>query len=284
MRLRRRRSLRRASVEGMSDDHLRKLAETYSGHARGYADAWSPVIRPLGQRLLAAMPWDGARCVLDLGTGTGALLPDIAAAAPARALLIGVDASFGMLELARAHGAPLALMDGMRLGLRTASVDVVVMAFMLFHIPAPDVALAEARRVLTAAGHVGTVTWARDPEVEATRVFEGELDARGARDPAPIAASDHSRTDSPDKIASLFVRAGLEPVKVWVETFEHRWTLESFIALRTTFGRTMRKLRSLDAVAQEKFLPHIRTRLAALDASAFVYAASVVCGVARRKR
>src|SRR5262249_54094342 len=156
-----------------------------SGHARGYADAWSPVIRPLGQRLLAAMPWKGVRRVLDVGTGTGALLPDIVAAAPSQAFLLGVDPSPGMLQLAPSHGTPLGLMDGMGLGVRTASVDVVVMAFVLFHMPAPDVALAEARRVLRAAGHVGTVTWAEDPDTDALQVFEAELDAHGARDPTP---------------------------------------------------------------------------------------------------
>ena len=266
----------------MSDADLRKLAETYSGHARGYADGWSPVIRPLGQRLLATMPWDGARRVLDLGTGTGALLPDIAAAAPPSARLLGVDPSWGMLQLARAHGASLALMDGMRLGIRTASVDVVVMAFVLFHMAAPDIALSEVSRVLTAAGRVGTVTWAVDPELEATRVFETELDALGAWDPAPIGASDHTRTNSADKIASLFRQAGLKPVKVWIEAVDHRWALEPFIALRTTFGRTMRKLRSLDPATQAACLARVRARLATLDPSAFVFRGSVVCGIARR--
>ena len=267
----------------MSDDDLRKLAETYSGHARGYADGWSPVIRPLGQRLLARMPWAGTRCVLDLGTGTGALLPDIAAAAPASARLLGVDPSWGMLQLPRSHGASLALMDGMRLGIRTSSIDVVVMAFVLFHMPAPDVALSEVARVLTTAGHVGTVTWAEDPELEATCVFEAELDAHGARDPAPIAATDHSRTNSPEKIASLFRNAGLEPVKVWVEAVEHRWALEPFIELRATFGRTTRKLRWLDAATQAAFLARVRARFATLDPSAFAFRGSVVCGIARRK-
>jgi len=266
----------------MSDDDLRKLAATYSGHARGYAEAWSPVIRPLGQRLLGAMPWERAHRVLDVGTGTGALLPDIAAAAPANAFLLGVDASSGMLQLARSRGKTLALMDGMRLGLRAASVDVVVMAFVLFHMAAPEIALSEVCRVLRAAGRVGIVTWASDPELEATQVFEAELDAHGARDPAPIAATDHTRTNSPEKIASLFMRAGLEPVRTWIETFEYRWELESFMALRTTFGRTMRKLQSIDAATQTAFLARVRGRLATLDKSAFVYCGSVVCGIARR--
>lgn len=266
----------------MGDD-VRKLAAAYSAHARGYADEWSAVIRPRGQRMLAALPWEGARHVLDVGTGTGAHLPDIRSAAP-HARIFGIDAAAGMLQLARVHGAPLALMDVTQLGIRAESIDVAVMAFVLFHLSAPDAALSEVRRVLTPGGSVGTVTWAEDPELEATRAWETELDAHGARDPAPVPASDYTRTDSPEKMASLFVRAGLEPVRIWIERFQHRWDLNRFVALRSTFGRTMRKLRSLDAEAQSAFLEAVTARLAALDASAFLYRAAVVCGVARRPR
>ena len=265
----------------MADDP--KLVDAYSAHARGYADAWSPVIRPLGRRMLAAVPWDGVRWILDVGTGTGALLPDLRTAAP-RAAIIGVDPSPVMLQLARTHGTSLALMNALQLGIRAEAIDVVVMAFMLFHLETPEVALAEVRRVLAPGGRVGTVTWAEDPDLEATRVFEAELDAYGASDPIPIPASEYSRTNTAQKMKALFVEAGLEPDKVWIERFEHRWTLEGFLALRTTFGRTMRKLGSLDAPKREAFRIHVRGRLAALDASAFLYRAAVVSAVACRPR
>ena len=189
-----------------------------------------------------------------------------------------------MLQLARTHGAPLALMDAMRLGIRTESIDVVVMAFVLFHLQTPEAALTEVRRVLRSGGSVGTVTWAEEPDLEATVVFEAELDAHGARDPAPVPASDRSRTDTPEKMRELFDGAGLQPGEIWLERFEHRWTLERFIAMRSTFGRTMRKLGSLDATTRAAFLAHARARVAALDASAFLYRAAVVCAVARRPR
>ena len=175
-------------------------------------------------------------------------------------------------------------MDAMQLGIRATSIDVVVMAFVLFHLATPDAALSDVRRALTLGGSVGTVTWAEDPELEATRVWEAELDAHGAWDPAPVAPSDHTRTDTPEKMATLFARAGLDPVKIWIERFEHRWGLERFIALRRTFGRTMRKLGSLDPATQAAFLERTRARLSALDAGAFVYRAAVVCGIARRPR
>jgi len=57
----------------MTADHAERVAEIYSGHARGYADFWSPIIRPVACRLLDALPWTDAHRVLDIGTGTGPL-------------------------------------------------------------------------------------------------------------------------------------------------------------------------------------------------------------------
>jgi protein-L-isoaspartate O-methyltransferase len=44
----------------------------YSQIATEYARLWSPVIRPMGQRLVQVMPLAEAASVLDIGTGVGA--------------------------------------------------------------------------------------------------------------------------------------------------------------------------------------------------------------------
>jgi hypothetical protein len=86
------------------------LAQRYSSDAEVYDDVWSPVIRPVGEELVAAMPLHDARCVLDAGVGAGALVPSIRRAAP-HATVIGLDVAFGMLSVAvRRHD--LACMNG----------------------------------------------------------------------------------------------------------------------------------------------------------------------------
>jgi SAM-dependent methyltransferase len=166
-----------------------RLAQNYSGAADGYAEFWSPVICPVGRRLLDALPFDRASRILDVGTGTGALIPDIRERAP-RARIVGVDRSFGMLARAARTGVDLAMMDAARLGLRTDAFDVAVMAFVLFHIPEPLTALAELRRVLRRRGVLGIVTWAEETSPRAGEVWEEELAACGACDPSPMPHAD----------------------------------------------------------------------------------------------
>lgn len=270
-------------TETRGPDDVQRLADAYSAGAAGYAESWSPVIHPIGRRLIEALPWSSARRVLDIATGAGAHVPDIRRWAPG-AWVVGVDRSPGMLELARQHDVPLVQMDAVDLAIRDACIDVAVMAFVLFHLGEPVAALQEVARVLRGGGAVGTATWAEEPEFEASRVWDAELDAHGAVDPAPLPKQNDDPMNTPEKMANLFLAAGLEPVRVWLERLEHQWDAERFIALRTTFGRSRRKIGSLDVPTRVTFVDRARHRLSRLRPEDFVYRAAVVCGVAARPR
>src|SRR5256712_13116865 len=127
---------------GDAENVIARVAMNYSASADGYAEFWGPVIRPLGRRLLEALPWDRASRILDIGTGTGALIPDILRLAPT-ASVVGIDCSVGMLARVRGARVPLAAMDVMTLGIRAGTFDIAVLAFVLFHVPDPSAALAE---------------------------------------------------------------------------------------------------------------------------------------------
>jgi ubiquinone/menaquinone biosynthesis C-methylase UbiE len=264
------------------DADAERLARVYSAQAHGYAEHWSPLIRTAGQRLLEALDWRGARRVIDIGTGAGAHLPDLRRLAP-DAWILGVDCSTGMLELARSHGTPLALMDGMDLALRGDSFDVAVIVFALFHLDDPIVALRGVRRILRPGGTLGVVTWAEDPDVEASQILEAELDALGARDPESIPRK-HELMNSTEKVAGLLSIAGFTAGDRWIERLEHKWDVDSLLALHTQFGRLKRKLESLQEQNRGPFLKRMRARLAALASEAFHYRATAVCSTARRPR
>lgn len=113
-----------------------------------------------------------ARAVLDLCTGNGVSLDGLRR--PGR-LLLGVDASFGMLEQAtEAHGrlgwAPrLACADAFRLPIRAHSLDAITVAFGVRNLRPQADALAEMARVLKPGGTLcvlealaprpGTIGW-----------------------------------------------------------------------------------------------------------------------------
>ena len=266
-----------------ADEAVRLLAARYSAEADAYARLWSPVLRPLAQPLLRALPLAGAARVLDVATGTGGLLADVRAAAPGAAV-IGVDRAAGMLRVARATSdSPLAVMDAQRLGLRPASVDVAILAFALFHLPDPVRGLAEVARVLRPGGTIGIATWGDDPPCPAMAAWDEELDDHGAQaDPEPSLAR-HEAMNTPGRLRALLTRAGLAPVRVWRARCERRWAREELFALRAGFGARRRRLATIDADRRAACLAAIRERLAALDADAFVYRPEIVFALARRK-
>jgi SAM-dependent methyltransferase len=256
-----------------------RVATNYSATADGYAEFWSPVIRPLGRRLLEALPWDRASRILDVGTGTGTLLSDILSFSPT-ARVIGIDRSFGMLALARATGArlPLVTMDAKALGIRAGTFDIAVLAFVLFHVPDPSAALAEVKRTLRRRGTIGMTTWAEDPATPASQIWDEELSRCGAWDPSPQPPN-HELMNTPEKVGCLLKAAGFAPGRVWIERLEHQWDLGPFMGFRTHFGATKRQLDTLDARTRETFLARIEARMLRLSSSDLVCRGAAICAV-----
>lgn len=122
--------------------------------------------------LLRALP-EKVGHLLDIGTGTGALLERVA---PLVAAALGVDASRSMLALARTRLAKPGLGhcsvrqgDMYRLPLPDAVFDVVVMQMVLHYAEDLDAALAEAARVLRAGGRLIVVDLAQHDDQASVR-------------------------------------------------------------------------------------------------------------------
>lgn len=110
-------------------------------------------------RLLRVAAIQQGERVLDLGTGTGSALPDLARVAGRDGLVMGLDLSMGMLGRARKRmGATVDLIQGdaANLPLAEASFDVVFMSFSLelFDTPEFPGVLSECGRVLRADGRL----------------------------------------------------------------------------------------------------------------------------------
>ena len=128
--------------------------------AEQYADAWPSLTGQFGDPLLDSADVARGRSVLDVCCGPGV----VAARASERgARATGLDFSEPMIAVARQRHPGIEFVHGDAQNLRfaDASWDAVVMNFGILHLPEPDRALAEARRVLRPGARFGFTVWAQ---------------------------------------------------------------------------------------------------------------------------
>lgn len=260
-----------------------ELASDYSQRAAAYSRFWAPVINPMANPLLLAMPFAGSRRILDVGTGTGALWPLIQRAAPG-AELCGVDRAEGMLregdDLLRGK---VSVMDAANLGIRPAAFDAALLLFVLFHVPDPVRALGEIRATLRPGGSLGLVVWGEDPGLPGAALWAEELDRVGAvADPRDSSVMRQSWMDTPEKLADLVRAAGFISQQLWTQRFAHRWTVDNLFATQTRCGLPSRRLGSLGTEAREVCANRVRARMENLTVSELEYRVEVIYAIAHR--
>lgn len=182
-----------------------RLAPVYDSRWRHYVEA------SVGRTLARIELRPGER-VLDVGSGTGALLAALAEREPA-AVLSGVDASSAMLARAATKlGGRASLLEARadELPFEEGSFDLVVSTSVLHHLRRPLEALREWRRVLRTNGRLVVTDWCDD--YLACRICDRAL---------RLFSSAHFRTYGLEALRSLLGGAGFEELAL--ERYRISW-------------------------------------------------------------
>jgi SAM-dependent methyltransferase len=136
------------------------LSDAYSATGVAWRNGPERVYQRLADVLVAASPVPLAGLlVADVGSGTGAASRSIARVGGRP---IALDLASGMLSVDQGERPPAVVADARRLPFATGSLGAVVAAFSYNHVPDPELALADATRVVVPGGAVVASAYAAD--------------------------------------------------------------------------------------------------------------------------
>jgi SAM-dependent methyltransferase len=248
-------------------DKLRVRIETHQRHSQGETDR----LLDDGVQALALAP--GVR-VLDVGCGAGSWHARLVAS---RATVVGVDLMVGMAREARRAAAALdprplfAQADAQALPFGAASVDRVLCAGVLYHVPDCERALREMRRVLRAGGRAVIST---NGAYAMRRLYELHADAARelGYEPLPITPGHFTMDDLP--LVQQVFPAAARHVLEGALAFE---TAEPALRFYATNRIDALRDRPKDGSHRARLLPLMRERIEAIieEEGAFMVPKSV---------
>jgi ubiquinone/menaquinone biosynthesis C-methylase UbiE len=271
------------------------MAERFDRAASRYERWWAPVLAPSGRRLLddliGIVP--GARRILDLGTGTGALALEALVRWPG-AEVVGLDGSAGMLEVAEERAAArfdpstrerLRLVSGLadRLPFPDEDFDLVVSSFVVQLVPDRGRALREVHRVLRPGGWCGYVTWLEAPDTFAPQAaFDEAIEELGLdEETVPETPARSGDVPSPAAAAAQLRRAGFRSVRVRADELEYRWDAASYLDFLEAYDE-WECFESLPAAQRARLRAATAAKLRRLPPEAFVWRTPIVYAFGRK--
>jgi ubiquinone/menaquinone biosynthesis C-methylase UbiE len=223
-------------------DYLDHRFDDWASVAADYDELplWSA---PFGQLLLEHVPLCRGMRVLDLASGTGFPLLELAPRLGATAFAVGVDpwraAVLRASSKRRAHGianAAAVIADAAKLPLRNGSIDLIVSNLGVNNLVEPDAALAECGRVAKPGGVLALSTNLRGHWSEFYSVFDQTLRQLGRHDLLPKLRAHVDHRSTVDSVRTLAGKHGFSTRRVIETRFAMRF-LDGSAFLRHYFVR-----------------------------------------------
>ena len=165
------------------------------------------------------------RRVLEVGCGPGEASEQIAASG---ADVEAIDISERMVELTRARGVSARVGDVQELPFEDSTFDAALAAWMLYHVPDVERAIAELARVLRPGGRLVAVTNGIDHLRELRALLGGDFPTRTFSDET-----------APELLGRHFVRVEERDAGGWIN-FPDRAAVQSYVdATRTLWEREL---------------------------------------------
>ncbi len=231
-----------------------------------YDRAGPRLFRQFGARLVDLMELAPGMRVLDVGTGTGAVLIPAAERVGPSGQVVGVDVSNEMLGQAdravRAAGlsnVQLGRMDAERLEFSDGVFDAIACSFALLFLPNMGAGLREMQRVCCPSGRFGATLWGKTPPPfdPAWKVFADLVRKYGVevRMPQRVAYST-------EDIQTMLSAAGFDAVEIRQETTDLVYTSEEdWWSFQLSMGSRAAILRMPDEIRaqfKEEYLAQLR--------------------------
>jgi ubiquinone/menaquinone biosynthesis C-methylase UbiE len=211
-------------------ERSRAVAAIFDRSAPTYDSVGVAWFTPIAEHLVRRLAPQAGERALDIGSGRGAALLQLAEAVGPSGAVTGIDLAPGMVEALRTEVAARGLTsvevhlgDAMAPDFAPASFDLVTSSLVLFFLPDPALAVRTWFRLLAPGGRIGVSTFGRQDEtwVAADDVFvpylpQQMLDARTSGRSGPFA--------SDAGVEELLTEAGFDEVRTLTVDVPVRFT------------------------------------------------------------
>jgi ubiquinone/menaquinone biosynthesis C-methylase UbiE len=217
------------------------IEKVFDDNAKAYDHVGPAIYQHFGLRLVDWIPLKTSTKMLDIATGTGAVLLPAARLLASNGHVTGIDLSAGLLQEAELSvrqenltNVTLLKMDAEHLEFPDKTFDCVVCAFSLYFFPHMEVALREMYRVCKPGGRVAVTVFDQalppfDP------IFPVLLQQLGSYQ-GEVRVPPHGMSFSPEEIKTLLRQYGFHSIKTRSEVEDFVYNTEEdvweFLPLR----------------------------------------------------